>query len=111
MTVYTELLRSRLERHPDLDRPVADLVINLLLLRARVEWAKTRGVADPPGRLLALLAYDEALVRLCERVGVPQSLLEPFPPSEAREEAEAALWRRLPLLTILEHAVPSEASR
>lgn len=111
MTVYTELLRDRLSRNAGGVQPVGALIADLLVRRARLvppSWegpgAVTRAVAGSPQRLLELLDYDESLVRLCEQLGLEHRMLDPFSPGGAREEAERALTRRLPLLAILEDA-------
>lgn len=102
MTVYSELLKLRLGGRVDSGRPVGALVAELLIRRPRA-----RAAADDPRALCDVLAYDETLVRLCHCLGVDQHLLEPFSPPTAREHAERALARRLPLLAILEEA-PSD---
>lgn len=55
-----------------------------------------------PDRLVELLDYDESLVRLCDRLGLTHAMLDPFAPPGARDAAEQALTRQLPLLAILE---------
>jgi hypothetical protein len=111
VTVYTELLRDRLSRSAGEGQAVASLIADLLVRRARLLppsgggcGAVSRAVAGCPERLLDLLAYDETLVRLCNRLGVAHGMLEPFAPAVARDAAERALTRRLPLLATLEDA-------
>ena len=111
MTVYTELLRDRLCRSAGEGQAVGSLIADLVTRRARLVPPSGRGpgtdtgaVDVSPGRLLDLLAYDESLVRLCDQLGVEHGMLDPFAPSDAREAAEQALARRLPLLAILEGA-------
>ena len=45
------------------------------------------------------LAYDAALVRLCNRLGVEHDLMGGWPGLEARQQAEARLAERLPALS------------
>lgn len=110
MTVYTELLRDRIGSFPDPGRPLGTLVAELLARRARLvptgggPGAITGNTTGGPERLIELLDYDESLVRLCDRLGIRHAMLDPFAPAAARDEAERALTRRLPLLTILEEA-------
>ena len=109
--MYTELLRDRLS-HSAGCQPVGALVADLLIRRARVVppyggargVVVTRGAEGRPERLRQLLDYDESLVRLCDQLGVEHRMLDPFAPAGAREAAEQALTRRLPLLAILEEA-------
>ena len=110
MTVYTELLRDRLSRSSAGDPPVGTLIADLLVRRARLvpagggPGAVSRAAVGSPERLLDLLDYDESLVRLCDQLGVEHAMLDAFAPARARETAEQALTRRLPLLAILEEA-------
>ena len=110
MTVYTELLRDRLARSAGEGQTVGSLVADLVTRRARLvppqagPGTVTRAVDGSPERLLDLLAYDEALIRLCDQLGLEHRMLDPFAPVDAREEVERALTRRLPLLATLEGA-------
>lgn len=107
MTVYTDLLGDRLGRSAGGGRAVGALVADLLTRRARLLLPSgQRGAIIPATamsgeRLLQLLDYDESLVRLCDELGVRHRMLDPFATAGAREEAERALTRRLPLLAIL----------
>ena len=111
MTVYTELLRDRLSRSAGEGRAIGSLIADLLSRRARLvppsgggPGAISRAVDGCPERLAELLAYDESLVRLCDELGVKHRMLDPFAPAAARDAAEQALTRRLPLLATLEDA-------
>jgi hypothetical protein len=107
VTVYTDLLGNRLGRSAGGTRAVGALVADLLTRRARLLGpAGQRGAVIPAiavsgERLLQLLDYDESLVRLCDELGVKHRMLDPFATAGAREEAERALTRRVPLLAIL----------
>lgn len=110
MTVYTELLRDRVGTSRDPGQPLGALVADLLTKRARlVPEGGAPGAVPPvgsggPERLAEVLDYDESLVRLCDRLGIRHTMLDPFAPPGARDAAEQALARRLPLLALLEEA-------
>jgi len=104
MTVYTELLRQRLDADPDdPDRSLDSLMADLLVRRSRLGRSRLPGArrrpgtgtrSDPAGCVASAIGYDAALVRLCRRLSVPHHLLDHFPPADARAEAEAALAER-----------------
>lgn len=95
MTVYSELLRGRLEADADRDEPaVADLVADVVSRRSAAEPAPAGSGAS--GELAHNLDYDAALVRLCRRLGLGEQLTGSSPPRTARRMAEEALVARLP---------------
>ena len=103
MSIYSEMLRLTLQAGGDAPATsVADLVADALACRARLPAA-----ADPAGgshrgsaeRVGDALAYDAALVRLCNRLGVEHDLMGGWPGLEARQRAEAGLAERLPTLS------------
>lgn len=83
-----------LDREAAPDQPVGDLVSQAITLR-------------PPGagsgpyteRLADWLAYDVALVRLCERLGVSHGMLDGDAGPATRARAEALLVERMPSLS------------
>ncbi|HEV2370301.1 MAG TPA: hypothetical protein VGR90_10530 [Acidimicrobiales bacterium] len=94
MTVYSELLRDRLQAGAGTEERSASDLLAELVGRRSLESAVTDSGAS--AALLDNLDYDAALVRLCRRLGVGQQLTDPFPPPDARRQAEEALAARLP---------------
>lgn len=95
MTVYVELLKAELaEAVPE--APTTQLVGRVLTTRSRLGLDS----ADSATRLSRLLAYDVALVRLCEALGISHRYLSAGSPEEARAEAEESLAGRLPALAV-----------
>lgn len=91
VTVYGELLKLALAHEEEADRPLEEMVADVL---ARREALAHPG--DAAARLAASLAYDSALVRLCRRVGVAQELTAERAGPQARRRAELALAEQLP---------------
>lgn len=91
MTVYAELLKLTLAdgdgRRWSRDELVSDAL-------ARREALAREG--DAATRLACALAYDAALVRLCQLYGIDQELTGESPGTEARLEAEDRLGTYLP---------------
>ncbi len=96
MTVYAELLKMALAEEHEPDRSVDHLVAEVL---ARREPLAAHG--DAATRLAVALAYDTALVRLCDTVGVEHELTGEKAGPEARRKAERALAQVLPTLAVV----------
>lgn len=95
MTVYSELLQARLESDGDEpELPLAELVADVVARRCAA--ARSRPPSGPGGDLATNLEYDAALVRLCRRIGVTESLTGSSPAPDARRTAEDAVAARLP---------------
>jgi len=100
VSVYSDMLRSRLETDPDSSgRTTPELVAEVIRRRAEVDKAEVVPGEQPDGGLAAALAYDAALARLCDHLDVAHRLTEGLPPGEARRGAERALAAHLPALT------------
>jgi len=112
VSIYSELLRMALGDGRDgRDQPVGSLVAKALSCRARLEGAATGEAlsphANPADRVGDGLAYDVALVRLCDRLGVEHDLTGDGDGVSARDGAEARLADRLPSIApALGRAVP-----
>lgn len=96
MTVYSELLNIALIEEQDETSDVAGLVAQTLRRRAELETAVRARPADPSSAFSYSLAYDAALVRLCRKVGVEETLTAGAMAVVARQEAEKRLVERLP---------------
>lgn len=94
MSVYSELLRMALAHEPPADQPVGDLVSRALSLRPSRE-----GAATSADLIAEWLAYDVALVRLCEHLGVDHGMLDGEAGPASRTRAETLLAARMPSLT------------
>jgi hypothetical protein len=70
-----------------------DLVSEVVALRPR-----TAGPRDPASRLADELAYDIALVHLCDRLRVEHALTGDRAGPIARRQSEIEIGRRLPTL-------------
>jgi hypothetical protein len=110
------MLRMTLDSAPGPDnRPVAELVSDLLLCHARIEPVASPGRDRPRGdaadRVGDALAFDAALVRLCDRLDIEHDLTDGSPAPDARTVAESRLAARLPSIaaalsgSINQHAV------
>lgn len=92
VTLYTDLLRARMAADAaPVGHRVAELVAALIAGRSRLGSA-----AHGPGRLDEALAYDLALARLCEALGIVHHLADPGSAGTARRSAEEALAVALP---------------
>lgn len=79
------------------DRPVEDLVTAVLACHGVLLTKGTlRSTAPAADKIGDSLAYDAALVRLCERVGVRHDLTTDLGDPGARRQAERRLASRLP---------------
>ena len=75
---------------------VSDLLQSVLALRARLGAGPgpapgTASELPAPERLADQLAYDVALIRACDRLGIPQDLTGGGPVAPERERVERAL--------------------
>ncbi len=82
---------------PGADQTIGECVTEAMAYRARLAG----GAATAAGRRAAdrigdELAYDAALVRLCQRLAIPHDFLADGPPEDTRRDAEARLTARLP---------------
>jgi hypothetical protein len=96
VSIYSELLRVTLDGDgPEEDQTLVELVSEALSCRAYFAPtdAHGRGAAD---RIGDALAYDAALVRLCQRLSVQHDFWSDSPPGDVRQEAEQRLAARLP---------------
>ncbi len=91
MTLYLELLRLTVESETRSDRSVDQLLSEAV---ARREALAAPARADT--HLVAELAYDSALVRLCRRLGVETQLLSEPSNAWTRRSTEQALASVLP---------------
>jgi hypothetical protein len=94
LSVYSELLRLALAGDKSTGSSVSELVARAVTSREatqdRYEAAATR-IADA-------LAYDVALVRLCERLGVEHELTGESAALDARRKAELLVLEQMPAL-------------
>lgn len=93
MSVYTELLRLVVANDALEDDPVESLVSQLIA--ARPHGRATDSAED---ELADWLAYDAALVRLCDRLGVPHGMLGPDSGPATRSRAEELVAERVPAI-------------
>jgi hypothetical protein len=103
VTIYSEMLKLALDGEPeDRRRPIGALVSEALIHRARLSDPRRGAPGSHPGpaadRVADSLAYDVALVRLCERLQLEQDLTADGDVRTARVRAEARLVERLPTL-------------
>ncbi len=94
MSVYSELLRLALAEDTPADQPVGDLVSRAVSLRPSRE-----GNASSADRIADWLAYDVALVRLCERLGVEHGMLDGDAGPASRARAEHLVATQMPSLS------------
>ena len=101
LTLYASLLRAALEQ--DLDQEDVALAADIAtLVRKRAEMLAAVGGSPPgpaPVRARATMAYDAALVRLCQRLDIDHLFFSGPSPDAARASAEADLARRMPALS------------
>jgi hypothetical protein len=85
----------------DRGRPVTALISDALTYRAHLAGVR-EGPAERPSRaadrIADCLAYDAALVRLCDRLDIQQELTADSDTGLARKRIEARLAERLPTL-------------
>jgi hypothetical protein len=95
VSVYSELLRVAVESNDPLPgQTIGECVSAAIAYRARLAGGATgRRAAD---RIGDELAYDVALVRLCQRLAIPHDFLGDGPPDDTRRDAESRLAARLP---------------
>jgi hypothetical protein len=74
-------------------RSLPELLAHAISLRPAL-----RDAGDPTARVAAAVAYDVALIRICERVNVPHGLASERAGPEARYQAEVHLLDHLPSL-------------
>ncbi len=91
MSVYAEMLKIALDADEHKDSPLPDLISQALSCRVDLDCG-----GDAAGRLARALAYDVALVRLCERLGVPHDMTGPMAGPSARRHVERALAGSVP---------------
>ena len=91
VSVYAEMLKMALEADEHRDSPVPDLIAEALSCRVDLDCG-----GDAASRLARALAYDVALVRLCERLGLPHDMMGPMAGPSARRHAERALAGTVP---------------
>lgn len=93
MTVYAELLKLALVEDEPSDQSVETLVSEAVALKVRLT-----APADSQTRLAAALAYDLALARLCDHLGVAHELTGEAAGPVGRRRTERALATVLPTL-------------
>ena len=91
MTVYAELLKLALAEGGRPQRSVEELWADVAARRSALNRDR-----DAAARLASALAYDAALVRLCEALGVAHALTAGSDGAAARQRAENALAARVP---------------
>jgi hypothetical protein len=94
LSVYSELLHFALDEEAEL-RPLSELIGQVLSRRSDL-GAHSSPPADPALTVGSSLAYDAALVALCRRLGVAETITEGAPVAVARPQAERLLAVRLP---------------
>jgi hypothetical protein len=93
LSVYSELLRLALAGDDASDISLSDLVSRAVALRATAT-----GSGNSASRIGDALAYDVALVHLCDRLGISHDLAGEFAGPEARGRAEQLVLERIPSL-------------
>ena len=93
MTVYAELLKLALAEEDTSNQTVEALVSDVVALKEGLN-----APADAQTRLATALAYDVALGRLCENLGVAHELTGEAAGPVARRRTERALASVLPTL-------------
>jgi hypothetical protein len=104
LSIYSELLKLALDEEPpgqESAPSISDLLQSVLVLRARLEAGASSGAKaseefPAPERLADQLAYDVALVRACQQLGIPQGLAGGGPVAAERERVEQALAEAWP---------------
>lgn len=91
MTVYAEMLRMARQEGISAIPGDADPVDHLLGRRSGLD-----GPGDAATRLARSIAYDVALVELCERLGIEHPMMGPMAGPVARHETELLLSARIP---------------
>jgi len=100
VSVYSEMLRIALEQDEDDERtdPAEPADLAGLISRAITCRARLSADGDVAARLAGSLAYDVALIRLCERIQLSHDMLGTRAGPVARQETEQRLAGRLPSL-------------
>jgi hypothetical protein len=103
VSIYSEMLKLALDGDSDRrNRPVTALVSDALACRAHLTFDPGAKPTVRPGqaadRVADCLAYDAALVRLCDRLELEQDLTGDGDTRAARRHAEARLAERLPTI-------------
>jgi hypothetical protein len=93
VSVYSEMLRLALAAEEPEAYSVAELVSRAVTAQAHLHAGH-----DSATRLANSLAYDVALVRLCERLGVEHELAGESAGPIARRNAEMLLLEHMPSL-------------
>ncbi|HET6809411.1 MAG TPA: hypothetical protein VFH50_00205 [Acidimicrobiales bacterium] len=99
LSIYSELLKLALAEQPlgeESAPSVSDLVRSVMVLRARLgagagPTVGAEAEVPAPQRLADQIAYDVALVRACERLGISHRLTGDGPVAPERERVERAL--------------------
>lgn len=95
MSVYSELLLMTLREQERPDPGLAELVARTLRRRAELADASA-GPTDAMADFGSSLAYDTALVTLCRRLGVKETLTLGVDLAAARKQAEVELAEHFP---------------
>jgi len=101
MSIYSELLRLALAHDHDHDEAgVGPLVARLVERRSQLEQSRTE-LAPSASRAAEwtadLIAHDVALVELCERLGIIQTLTDAAAPPTERDRLLAVVAARVNL--------------
>lgn len=94
MTVYAEMLKLALAG----EGPPGGVEDSDPLARALARRSELGVDGDAATRLARSIAYDVALVRLCEQLGLEHAMTGPMAGPAARQETERMLAARLPRL-------------
>jgi hypothetical protein len=95
LTIYAQLLLVALsDAETYASPPISDLISRAVANRSMLASAPSH-----QDRVEAALAYDVALVRLCERLQIDHDLAGELAGPDARLRAECFLMARLPSLT------------
>jgi hypothetical protein len=98
LSAYSELLRATVVDEEGQHRRLPELIAQVLSRRSELERDARDGHEDPAYRMVSALAYDAALVALCRRFDLPETLTDGAEVTGARREAEAVLAARLPAM-------------
>lgn len=97
MTLYATFLLAALEDEPaGPDLSIAAQVARVMARRAAVAGDGSTGPFSSADRVNALLAYDAALVRLCQQLGIDHHFFGPESPDVARRLTEKSVAARMP---------------
>lgn len=107
VSVYTDLLRMALSTEDERDDASLPELIDHLISRKAVLHLGARSDGDPQADrgvtsvLGRELDYDVALVRLCDRLEIEQSLTDPSSGPSERRHAEEQVCEHIPALVPL----------